>query len=505
MAARQGRPRGRCRGDSQEINTLAQLLQEQLRRAGMSVRGLCAAFEERHFPAGAPAHATVQRRLNGEGLGNQRALIEAVIELCTPANDQEAIRTTASRLMRKAAADPTPVRPEEPSDRLAIVAAELGRVRLRLLNVQQELIEERKLRAEAEKSAFRAFASLTSVLGLLDTSPPPPAGSTDTKVLDREIPQVTAQRDEAGPPRPAQPTNSDGSLSDPALDALEAKFRTMDPDGRRMAACLRRVLDQQLDGGHTGRFQWTQLSKAEKGATGTLVALSVGKEFGLGSGDVAEFELDGVEFAVRYSVRPSGWLIPREAVDGICLLITADDRTSVWSAGLVRPRQNMLLGNVQRDRKAPLSKGSLEEVRWLQRDAALPENVLARLPQSDVVAIFAPVSGQARIDELLRRVQGKRISHTVVDTVALQRDSVKRLRDAKRRLVDDGIVVLNGSPRNQAVAGALGLPVPEVKGQWVSARVVPSEQDDDRAFFEADGRRWRLADPHDPVTAGPVL
>ncbi|HEY6315507.1 MAG TPA: NaeI family type II restriction endonuclease [Streptosporangiaceae bacterium] len=50
------------------------------------------------------------------------------------------------------------------------------------------------------------------------------------------------------------------------------------------------------------------------------------------------------------------------------------------------------------------------------------ENALIRLPEPDVAAVFALLSGQQRVNELFRRAQRMRISRTVVTTVAMQED-----------------------------------------------------------------------------------
>ena len=107
--------------------------------------------------------------------------------------------------------------------------------------------------------------------------------------------------------------------------------------------------------------------------------------------------------------------------------------------------------------------------------APLQENALIRLPQTDVAAIFALASGQQRVNELFRRAQRIRVSRTVVATVAMQDDYMKRVRGgggARDQLRAEGIVIFGDYAGDRVLASALGLPRPG-PGEFVSARLVP--------------------------------
>ena len=112
---------------------------------------------------------------------------------------------------------------------------------------------------------------------------------------------------------------------------------------------------------------------------------------------------------------------------------------------------------------------------WLHARAPLQENVLIRLPGRDVAAIFAAGSGQQRVNELFRRAQRMRVSRTVVATVAMQDDYMKRVRGgggARDQLRAEGIVIFGDYAGDQVLAAALGLPRPG-PGEFVSARLAP--------------------------------
>ena len=135
-------------------------------------------------------------------------------------------------------------------------------------------------------------------------------------------------------------------------------------------------------------------------------------------------------------------------------------------------------------------------------------------------AVFALPSGQQRVNELFRRAQRIRVSRTVMATVAMQDDYMKRVRDgggARERLRGEGIVIFGDYAGDQLLACALGLPRPG-PGEFVSARLVPGPSGrrrvgdggpaGDRAYARCvrlDGADWRLASPGDPVTPAPAL
>ena len=150
-------------------------------------------------------------------------------------------------------------------------------------------------------------------------------------------------------------------------------------------------------------------------------------------------------------------------------------------------------------------------MRWLHARAPLQENVLIRLPEADVTAIFAAGSGQQRVNELFRRAQRMRVSRTVVATVAMQDDYMKRVRGgggARDQLRDEGIVIFGDYAGDQVLAAALGLPRPG-PGEFVSARLAPRPAGPgDRVYARSirlAGADWLLASAADPAAAAPAL
>lgn len=81
--------------------------------------------------------------------------------------------------------------------------------------------------------------------------------------------------------------------------------------------------------------------------------------------------------------------------------------------------------------------------------------------------IFSHESGQARVNELFRLVQGKIIPRVAVETVARQKDPMKRVRDARKQLASEDILILGHQDGDPDIAKARGFPMPR-KGEMLS-------------------------------------
>ncbi len=303
-----------------------------------------------------------------------------------------------------------------------------------------------------------------------------------------------------------------GRPGDGELDAVAAELRGLDGDGSRMAAAIRGALDMLLDGQHTGRYRWDQLHKTEKTHAGTLVEIALARTLRLADGTALDYTIAGADVDCKFSHRLGGWMIPPEADGQLMLLVQASDEDGTWSAGLLRAVSEYLSPAGNRDGKRALNDRGRAAVCWLHHRAALAENALIRLPERDVAAIFAWPSGQQRVNELFRRAQRMRVSRTVVATVAMQDDYMKRVRDgggARDQLRAEGIVIFGDYAGDQLLAAALGLPRPG-PGEFVSARLArrpdPGGGPDAYArFIRLDGADWLLASPADPAGPAPAL
>jgi hypothetical protein len=302
--------------------------------------------------------------------------------------------------------------------------------------------------------------------------------------------------------------------TDPGLAAVEAELYRLDPTGDTVAAVLRDTLDQLYDGQHSGRWAYEQLHKTEKTHMGTLVEINLHRQFGFDDGDATDYRIAGVEVDCKYSMSYGGWELPPEATDHVCLLVTASDESSSWSAGLVRVREGALRARANRDAKRQLAAASRDRIRPLwPGHGRLAENLFLHCDPRIRQAIFGARSrrglpnGQARTNELFRTVQRRIIRRAELATVAQQDDFMKRARGnggARTQLRPEGILVLGHQDHDPQIAAGLGLPVPQ-KGEFISARVIPARAERADPVALIDGGLWALARPADPPHPAPTV
>jgi hypothetical protein len=305
------------------------------------------------------------------------------------------------------------------------------------------------------------------------------------------------------PSGPGQP--EEACRPDEALDEVVAWFRRTPNLEEVFGSVFRQSLDEVLDGERTGRFDIRDPSvgKTERTYIGTKVEIVTRAAFELPHGERMDYLVAGHDVDAKFSLR-GRWEIPTEAMGHLCLLMAAEDAKGTFDVGVVRISAAILNRGPNQDRKKTISRAGKAGISWLVRQGRLPKNLLLELPPADREAVMSLRSGQQRINELLRRVQGCIIARTASVTVARQRDGMKRCRDARKPLAADGVIVLghqNDSPR---IARALALPVPS-KGEFVSARIIAAPVGDNRPAALIDGRRYVVAYPGEPCQPAPPI
>jgi len=294
---------------------------------------------------------------------------------------------------------------------------------------------------------------------------------------------------------------------DAELPEVFADIQRIDPQGARIAQVLRDTFDQLYDGQRTGRYRLDQLFKTEKTHCGTLVEINLRREFRdeFQDGQVLDYRIAGVEVDCKYSQEANGWMIPPEAHGHLCLVVWADDQTSLWSMGLVRITPQRL-GAVNRDGKAKLNDAGRRAVVWIFQRAPLPPNVLLQLPAVVVAQIMALRHGTQRINQLFRVALGRLVGRAAVATIAQQKDFMKRVRangGARSKLQPEGIVILGSYGAHTNIAQSLELPVPR-SGELISAKLFPAHGPG-AGVAQIAGSYWRVAAVGDPVVAAPEL
>lgn len=234
------------------------------------------------------------------------------------------------------------------------------------------------------------------------------------------------------------------------------------------ARTIRKALDEVVDGMRTGRWTVASLKKTEKTYIGTKMEILFKFDFEIPDGDKLDMRIEGAEVDVKCTVLRD-WMIPCEAVDELCLLVRIDDAKSRYWIGVVRATEKILRKGANRDRKLSLSAEGKKRIQWLVEAGELPPNLLAELDTRVRDRIMSHHSGQERINELFRLVQGRIIPRVVVETVARQKDPMKRVRDARKHLREEGILLLGHQEADPDIARELGLPVP-TKGEFISTK-----------------------------------
>lgn len=298
---------------------------------------------------------------------------------------------------------------------------------------------------------------------------------------------------------------SSSAVEDFALLEVASTIRDLDPEGTRISHVFRSTFDQLYDGQHTGRYAVDQLMKTEKSHFGSLIEINLQRELKLPDGTVLDYSIAGHEVDCKYS-HTGAWMLPIESFDEIVLVAQADDRASKWSIGLVRVTEENRRTSENRDRKTGLNRVGRDRILWLFKDCPMQPNALLQLPPETVTQIMSGRSGQARVNDLFRYAQNRRLSRNIVATVAQQDDFMKRVRyngGARSHLQDEGILILSGDyfiQRRIAESFAVAIPEP---GEFVSFRVVPTH---DPNGVSIEGSNWRLAQPDESTTApAPVV
>ncbi|MFJ8474902.1 NaeI family type II restriction endonuclease [Kitasatospora sp. NPDC094011] len=316
--------------------------------------------------------------------------------------------------------------------------------------------------------------------------------------------------------RPLHSAHSD----DPGLSAVEEWLLDQRDHRRRFGQVFRKAIDEVLDGQRTGRFDLYikkghgRVESTEKTYLGTKVEIVTRAEFELGYGSPMDYVIAGHHVDAKFTVG-TNWMIPKEAMGHICLLMQADDRVGSFQVGLLRIRPDVLTEGANGDQKKSVSAAGKTKIRWIVPNGQLPENLLLRLKKTDpdtVRAVFRSSDnyrgsgngGQLRVNELFRRVRGRLVDRTTVLTVATQQDGLKRARDARMHLRPEGIIVIGHLQPYPRIADQLGLPIPD-KGSFVSTKLTELDDRSMRRSTVINCSRYGIWAEGDPTCEAPEI
>lgn len=328
------------------------------------------------------------------------------------------------------------------------------------------------------------------------------------RVTPREPVQKGRPKVQTGPESFGTDGLPSSRAEDPALWAIYDELLRLDPSGARTAYAIREAFDQAYDGQRTGRWDYSQLMKTEKTHIGTLVEIWLQRELRFFDGVDLDFSIAGSDVDAKWSRNLYDWEIPLEMYtvqDQIAYLIWGNEYTRCWAAGLLRMSDRLLKpAGRQRDRKRHLNETGKDSILWVYTEKPMVENTLLHLPGGLAWEIAQQRSGQGAVDLLFRKAQRVIINRAAIDAAGQQVDPQKRVRDARKNLAREGIVIFGHYAPHPSMAEGLGLPKPTL-GRFVSARITEWAQGDPEPCTEIDGSLWRLARRGEQAQSAPKL
>jgi hypothetical protein len=248
--------------------------------------------------------------------------------------------------------------------------------------------------------------------------------------------------------------------SDPGLDAVvERLLELAGPQpGALFADAIRQSIDEVLDGPRTGRWDFDQLEKTEKTYVGTKVEVVIRAALALERGPRLDLQIAGKDVDIKWAMN-SGWQIPQEAHDELCLCIGGLNHMRDFQVGVVRCSEPNLNPGENRDRKRTLSATGRAAMRMLVRPMRIPSNFVSELDPELRARVMAEPTIQARVTALFEAVPYAPVPRNALATIAKTTgDPMRRSRaDTGKGDPLKGMTVLSSHFGN-SVAAALGLP-----------------------------------------------
>lgn len=228
---------------------------------------------------------------------------------------------------------------------------------------------------------------------------------------------------------------------------------------RDVPKLLRQAIDEVIDTARSRRYTIDETEKTEKTYIGTKIEILLRNYLGVERGEILDFSIDGVEVDVKNTIR-FAWTIPNEALGHPCILISANEKTSLCSFGIIVIRSEVLNAGRNRDQKTTITKDGLKNAYWLLKDSPYPQNFWQHLTPEHRKAITQPRGGTERTAMLFRLYQRQPVGRGLVEALAQQKDYMKRLRKnggARDVLAREGIAILSGK-KHSALIKELRLP-----------------------------------------------
>jgi len=192
---------------------------------------------------------------------------------------------------------------------------------------------------------------------------------------------------------------------------------------------FRSAIDEVIDTARTGRFFLSDLEKTEKTYLGTKFEILLRDWLQVPHGVVLDLKIGGQEVDVKSTTGGrSGWMIPPEAIDQLCILLRVNEERSTCAVGLARARPAYLRSGLNRDAKTSFSAAGVQNIWWMLHDFPYTPNFWSIISSDLRIEIMAHKGGTARLATLFERCIGTPVSRVLIAGIAAQDDFMKRIR-----------------------------------------------------------------------------
>ncbi|MFJ3631144.1 NaeI family type II restriction endonuclease [Streptomyces sp. NPDC090112] len=240
---------------------------------------------------------------------------------------------------------------------------------------------------------------------------------------------------------------------DEEVQAVLAWLRPFDVAGLYTSA-IANSIDYVLDGARTGRYDLmaADVHPGEKASVGAKLEYEVLRSFSLPKARPLDTRIAKVPVDIKATVG-SNWSIPSEAHCHLCICTQVQIGRGRHRSWLVRAHRSWLYrGSGNRDGKRGLAADARDQ--WsvpLYDWTPLPVNPLTLLTEEQAGRVLAKLPGQEqRFGMLFRYLEGHVIPRSVMATVGAGRhDPLRRARNIRKQLAQDGLTLLCGKWREQ--------------------------------------------------------
>lgn len=228
----------------------------------------------------------------------------------------------------------------------------------------------------------------------------------------------------------------------------------------KLRSFFRSAMDEVIDTARTGRFYLSQLEKTEKTYLGTKFENLLRDWLQVPRGVVLDLLIGGKEVDVKSTTGgASGWMIPPEALEQLCILLRVNEEQSSCAVGLVRARREYLRPGRNRDAKTSFSAAGTQNIWWQVLNFSYTPNFWTLVSEEVRDRIMAPRGGTKRLSTLFENCLGTPVSRVLISSIAAQDDFMKRIRrngGARDILAPKGIAILY-SENDRELMRKLGL------------------------------------------------